>query len=333
MALDLAPVAWHHFGIFIAAFIGTYAVIGWLLHLRRPLLKHTTSGSAFFAGVTVVAFITVLALIVVPNRSLVLGMVAAAFIVLFVGSLDESRSLKPASQLFWQVVVAAIVVSVGWRITAVSALQGGGVLHVDQLGWWLSVVWLVVLMNAINWLDGVDGLASGVGWVAFGALGLITLLPSIQDGNTLSLALVGMGTLLGFWLWNFAPARVHLGTSGSWFVGLFLGMTAIVGGGKIATTVLVLALPLLDVLFVIIERLRVGRLPWQGDRAAHLHYKLIARGVSPRVVAISGMIITAFMGWAALELETQGKMAVLGAVGAILGVVSLRFLTPLWGKS
>ena len=176
-------------------------------------------------------------------------------------------------------------------------------------------------MNSINWLDGIDGLAGSVGTVAFVTLAAVSLLPSTQDSTTLSLAVIGVGSLGAFTLWNWPPARVYLGTSGSWFLGLYLGLVAIVGGGKIATALLVLAIPALDALAVFVQRLFSGRPPWQGDQQRHLHHRLRAAGLSDTAITLLAITISAVFGTAAVLLQTRHKLMVLLAIGIALSLL------------
>jgi len=181
----------------------------------------------------------------------------------------------------------------------------------------------LLLINAMNWLDGVDGLASGVGVVALFTLAAVSLLPSTQDSMTLSLALVGAGATLGFLVWNWSPARVYLGTTGSWFIGLYIGMVAIVGGGKIVTTLLVLAIPVIDLGSVTVQRLLAGSAPWRGDTVRHLHHRLLAKGWSPQLISAAAMSLTAILGVIAIGWQTKYKVVALFTAIIVIVVLSL----------
>ena len=120
-----------------------------------------------------------------------------------------------------------------------------------------------------------------------------------------------MNFQLAFFLWNAPPARVYLGTSGSWFLGLFIGMTAMLGGGKIATAFIVLAIPVLDGLFVVLYRLATKKNPTKGDTTSHIHHRLQTAGVSPWGILIILGGITALLGVVAVIAPTQIKIIVL----------------------
>lgn len=324
-------IDWHllqpaHLIIFGGSFVGLFTLIGLGLHYGWLVRAHHQRRGVYFAGFLLLLVIIAAIYLIVSPASLRLSLIVAGALILLVGTLDEYQALPARPQLVWQIIIAAVVVGGGWTIPYVSHPLHEGVL---SLGWWqwqtllfpgslLALLWYVFLMNAINWLDGVDGLASGVGLVACCMLAAVSLLPSIQDGRTLSLSLVGAGSLLAFWLWNWPPARIFLGTTGSWFLGLYLGLTATLGGGKVVTTLLILALPVLDVGLVLWQRWRAGQSLWEGDQVRHLHHRLLAAGYSSRTITIMAMSVTALLGMCALLLQTQQKIIALGLVALIL---------------
>lgn len=331
MLLDLTPLTVSHLVYFGLSFALAWAAIVFVLRQPKPWLR-LARPQIYFAGVIVVAITAALSAYVVTDPRLRLGLLLAAIVTLLIGTLDEIHSLHPGHQLLWQAIIAAIAAGSGWVIRYVSAPQGTGVIDVGlstawlPLGFLLTIIWFVLLMNAMNWLDGVDGLSSGVGLVGFFTLAAVALLPSVQDSRTLYLAVIGGGVMLGFFVWNFAPARVYLGTTGSWWLGLMLGATAIVGGGKIATTLLVLSLPVFDALLVIFQRIWHGRKPWQGDQNSHLHHKLLARGWSQRSISLSAMLFSVLLAMAALTLQTSDKLLALSIAAALIGVLSISIL-------
>lgn len=333
---DVTPVTLGHIVLFGCTFLGVFFGLGALLSLgSRALRAYKTQPGIFYGGTLLAGSISLVAYVALDDVRLRIGLLAAVFLTLVVGVIDEQLKLPPGRQLVWQTVIACLAVAWGWTIPYVSHPLREGIL---SLAWYdvggfifpgalVAVVWLVFLMNAMNWLDGVDGLATGVGVIALLTLALVSLLPQTQDSRTLTLALIGAGGLLGFLLWNFPPAKVYLGTSGSWFLGLYIGLTAMIGGGKIITTLLVLALPVLDVLSVAVQRLIRGQKLWQGDTTHHIHHLLQQRGWQPRAIASFGMTVSAVLGLAALTLHTTHKMVVLGLAalalaGLVLGLLS-----------
>lgn len=283
-------------------------------------------------GALLAAVTSLIAAFTIENSALQAGLLLATSIIILIGWLDERLKLSALQQLLWQIVIAALVVSFGWTIPHVTNPFGGGVLllpvsHLFSLGNLLAIAWLVFLINALNWFDGSDGLFGSVAGAALLALAGISLLPATQDQLTLSLSLLGLGSLIAFLLWNWPPAKVYLGTTGSWFFGLFIGITAITGGGKIATTALVLALPLIDFFLVAFHRVLSHTAPWQADTERHWHYRLLSSGLTPTQIATLAGGVSLLFAIAAVALQTEAKLWLLAVIAIILSITAASLLT------
>jgi UDP-GlcNAc:undecaprenyl-phosphate GlcNAc-1-phosphate transferase len=317
--LDLTPLTPMALVLFLVSLVTVALGV-----LERRHLKLTTN----YVGITMAVIMTVLALLAVDNTILRIGLLAGAILTIIIGHLDEQYTLSPWVQLLGQILIVGIIVATGWRVLHITNPLSEGVivftnpalLSIGGIG---TMLWLLFMMNAVNWFDGVDGLAGSVSSVAFITLATISLLPATQDTTTLNLSLIGLGATLAFLRWNWPPAQVYLGTVGSWFLGLYLGMVAIVGGGKLATTALVLAVPLLDVVLVIGQRLWHGRAPWQGDQLYHLHHRLLARGFSAGQISLAAAAVSAVSGLAAVTLQTRYKLIVLALIFVVLIMVTV----------
>ena len=181
-----------------------------------------------------------------------------------------------------------------------------------------TVFWMGLMMNAVNFIDGVDGLATGVAGIAAAVLFInaaFRLDPPQHSVSLLPLALIG--ATLGFLPFNFPPARVFMGSSGAMFLGYTLGALAIIGGAKMATILLVMGLPLLDLAWVAAGRLRAGRSPFAGDRT-HLHHRLLDLGLTQRQIAVGYWVFSAAFG--ALTLATTSRLFKLVAL-IVMGVL------------
>lgn len=329
--LDLTLLTISHLFSFLSSFIGVFVLTAVIVHLKPPALKVSAAAkSIVFAGFPIAVVITAAAALALSHTNLQIGLIVGTVLILIAGLRDERFGLSPWQQLFWQVIIVIGVVAAGWTIPYISDPLGQGVIYLNQgaIGPWLlpgsllAAVWLLFLMNSINWLDGVDGLAGSVATVALLALAVISLLPSTQDSFTLTLALIGAGGTLAFLVWNFAPAQVYLGTTGSWFLGLYIGLTAMLGGGKIATTLLVLALPVIDAAIVIGQRVLSRQAPWQGDEVHHLHHRLRALGLSPRAISLIALGATLLFAGAAILLQTYQKIIALIIVASVFLIVA-----------
>lgn len=316
---DFTPLTTQSLTLAVVAFAVSYFAIGLVQRwgwLRAAKNKPIVS----YAGALLVAT-TILgaALILRHDMRLTASLIAASFVVLLGGIWDEERRLSPGRQLLLQVGAAGAAVLGGWTIKFISQPVGNGVIVFDPwLGGMLAIGWLLLLMNAVNWLDGVDGLAPSVALIALVTLAAISVLPSVQNSTTLDLSLAGAAAVGGFLLWNWPPARVYLGTSGSWFLGLYIGLVAIYGGGKIVTTLLVLALPVVDVLLVSLLRVLAGRKPWQGDTTRHLHHRLLHYGFSHRAITLMAVGLSIALAVGAILLQTRQKIIALAITAATL---------------
>jgi UDP-GlcNAc:undecaprenyl-phosphate/decaprenyl-phosphate GlcNAc-1-phosphate transferase len=184
----------------------------------------------------------------------------------------------------------------------------------------LTIFWFMGMMNTVNWLDGLDGLATGVSAIFATVLAIHMLREGQFSVALLPIALVG--ATLGFLPFNFNPARVFMGSSGSYFLGWALAALGIIGGAKVATVLLVMSLPILDVAWLIIYRWRHGHRPSQDGRD-HLHYRLLDMGYSQRQIVAGYYIFCAVAGVLALGLGSRlfKLVALLLLAGAALAVI------------
>ncbi len=311
MIFDTNILTVWHFVLLLGMFIGMYALLFMVIR-KRPVAWRVfaTGRPIYYAGWLLALLVMIPAALLLYGTPLLWGLVGSVLMIVLIGRLDEDRSISVRRQLLWQAAIAGWAVYFGWAIPHISNPFGEGVI-ILSIGGILAFVWLLICMNAMNFLDGADGLASLVGMIAFGALAGISLLPATQDTVTLAFSFIALGALLAFFLWNAPPARVYLGTSGSWFLGLFLGMTAIIGGGKIATAFIVLALPVLDALFVILYRMIKRRNPTKGDTTSHIHHRLLAAHIHPWGILLIVGGITSLLGVVAVVTPTNMKIVTL----------------------
>jgi len=177
-----------------------------------------------------------------------------------------------------------------------------------------TLLWIMGMINTVNFLDGLDGLATGVAAIISAVLAVHMLREGQYSVALLPLAL--LGATLGFLPFNFYPARVFMGSSGSLVVGYAIATLGIAAGAKLALVMLVLSIPIVDVAWLMINRLRAGQSFGQADRR-HLHYRLLDLGLSQRQVVLLYYAYCILLGAAALLISSRLlKLVTLVAVGA-----------------
>jgi UDP-GlcNAc:undecaprenyl-phosphate GlcNAc-1-phosphate transferase len=257
------------------------------------------------------------------------GLAAGAILLFFVGAFDDQRELKAVPQLIAQIAAAGIAVASGVLIVQVRNPLGG-VLSPDlpiQFDSWFAVLftifWIVGMTNTVNWLDGIDGLAAGV--VAIAGVVLFVHAFRLEQYSIALLALAMVGAVLGFLLFNFPPAKIFMGSAGALVLGYLLGVLSIIGAARVAFALLVLGLPIMDVAWQIITRIRAGQSPFLATRT-HLHHRLLDAGLSQRAIVLLYYLYSALFGFLALVLPVPvyklGALFVIGT-GALLLLIKI----------
>ncbi|MFA0740851.1 MAG: hypothetical protein DFNUSKGM_000958 [Candidatus Fervidibacter sacchari] len=221
----------------------------------------------------------------VPDHTV--GVLIGLFVVILVGTLDDRFSLSPKSKLLGQIAAAILPTAFGLRVSFINNPFGEGYIYLTPWqGWLLTVFWIVLLTNAVNLIDGLDGLAAGVSF--FAALTL-SFLSASQKLFPVAAAFVAIaGACMGFLPYNFHPARVFMGDTGAMALGYLFATLSILGAVKSAAalsvlvmTGMVLAYPLIDTSFAILRRWLKGRPIFAADRE-HLHHRLLDSGFDQR---------------------------------------------------
>lgn len=270
--------------------------------------------AAYIAGLALVYLL----LPPVGNDALRLrGVVVGSMVLLLGGLIDDRWDLSPWAQFAIQIGGALIAVShIIFIEVFTNPLSGEEVwLSSRPLAVVITVIWIVGLINTVNWLDGLDGLAAGVGTIA----ALLFAWHSYRLGQEAVAAfpLALAGALLGFLPYNFAPARIFLGTAGAYVVGYNLATLSILSPAKIATALLVLAVPIIDGVWRVIDRLRHGRSPFHGDRG-HLHFRLVDQGVPVRRIVVSYYALSLTFGLVAIFAPGLMKLILLLLLAAVV---------------
>lgn len=244
------------------------------------------------------------------------GIITGSLLLLIVGIVDDIWGMPPGVKLFFHVISGVILASSSVLIQHITNPLGGKFILGD-LTFIFVVIWVVGMINVINFLDGLDGLASGMSLIATVILYMLAIKPEVNQVSMSVLAIVLAGALVGFLPFNFFPAKVFLGDSGSQVLGFLLATFAIISGGKLATAILVLGVPILDVVWVIARRLLTHQPVYQADRF-HLHHRLLEAGFHHREAVLLLYTLSAGFGIIALQTQSLGKLIAAGILVAIM---------------
>lgn len=301
---------------------------GWLddpaaeVHAKKVHTKALPRGG----GLVIFAAVIVASVLFLPLTPKVIAILAGATLLTVLGFLDDVHNIHPFVRLIGGFVAAIIVVSAGIGIAYVTNPFGSGVIHLNQpqlvlsfldqthtiwiLADLLAILFIVWNMNIVNWAKGVDGQMPGFVAIALLFVGFLStrFIGDPAQFSVLTFSFITAGAFAGFLVWNMYPQKIMAGYGAGSLAGYFLGVLAILSGAKVATILMVLAIPTADALFTITRRVLAGKSPWWGDRG-HLHHKLIdVLGWNKPQVAMFYWLTSFAMGVLSLFLTTPGKI-------------------------
>lgn len=252
---------------------------------------------------TILSFLALIILSYYPHRSLLSGLLLGSSLMFLLGLVDDIFGLSAKFKFICQISIATIVFFLGVKITSVF-LPVVGLLDLHPLvSYVLTIGWIVGISNAVNFIDGVDGLAGSVITISSVTLGLIALGLTPADVVISLVAFILAGSMLGFLTYNFNPAKIFMGDSGALFAGFLLATLSVMfsmktTGYKMYVPLLVLAVPILDITFSSLRRILKGTSPFVAD-AEHIHHKLLNFGFSQNKAVLILVAFSIFMGWLA----------------------------------
>ena len=258
------------------------------------------------------------------------GILLGAVIIVILGVMDDILTLPALPKFCVQIAAAVIVVLYGCRIEHFM-----GFTLPDWLSYPVTVIWIVAITNAINFIDGLDGLAAGVSAISAGTMLIVALLlvpdPTAMICAVLLAALVG--ACVGFIPYNFNPATIFMGDTGSTFLGFMLACISVFGLFKtyavisFAAPFLVLGLPIFDICFAVIRRVAKGQSPMHADRG-HVHHRLIDMGFSQKQAVAISYLLSAILGLSAVVLTDRGEVQAMIFLLAIVivGVIGVGLI-------
>ncbi len=267
-----------------------------------------------------------------------IGFFVGGLILMIGGFLDDKYHLPPGRQIIFPILAAVAVVAGGVEIAKVSNplggyfyldavkipifLWNGTVYYFTVISDLLIMLWLMGMMYTTKLLDGVDGLVTGIGAIGSFIVFLFTMTTRYFQPDIGLAALVLTAACLGFLIFNWHPAKIFLGEGGSLFLGYALGVLAIISGGKIAIALLIMGIPILDVAWTIVRRLKSGQNPFKFADRRHLHFRMLDLGLTQRQTVLLYYLAAAGFGLLALFFQSIGKLLALAVLVLImLGII------------
>lgn len=247
---------------------------------------------------TMLTFLFLVFLSYYPYGSLLSGILLGSSLMFLLGLIDDIYCLDAKFKLFIQLAIATIVFCLGIRIENIY-LPFGISFNLGFLSWFVTTAWIVGVSNAVNFIDGVDGLAGSVISVSAVTLGLIAASCSADMVGPL-IAFILAGAMLAFLTYNFNPAKIFMGDSGALFSGFLLATLSVTGVMQVESIamwvpLLVLAVPIFDITFASFRRIMKGKSPFVAD-AEHIHHRLLHAGLSQNQTVLVLTIIAAIVG-------------------------------------
>lgn len=333
------------FFAFLTAFLSTVCLTPLVLPLiikwglfddpkthKHPAILHTKPVPRG-GGIPLMGGIFIASIFFLPLNSVTITLFIASFIALSTGILDDKFDISPYIRFFINFLCAFLVMGSGVSIAFVTN-PFGGILHLDTLKFSLpllgypitialsqiiAVLWIVWVMNMLNWSKGVDGQMPGIVTISALVIGILSL-RFVPDQNTIiatRLSFIIAGSSLGFLLFNFYPARIFPGY-GATAMYLLLSVVSILSGAKLATAILVMGVPMIDGIVTIFRRILSGKSPFWHDNK-HLHHLLLRLGFTQRRIALFYWFVSAILGLISLNLSSKGKLFAIIMIGIGIG--------------
>jgi UDP-GlcNAc:undecaprenyl-phosphate GlcNAc-1-phosphate transferase len=238
------------------------------------------------------------------------------------GAIDDKRTLRATQTIWFPLIASSVVLLSGIQISKLTNPFGGFFEISILLSSLIVFCWLMGAMYTTKLLDGADGLTSSVGIVAVAMMGSLGLTEKYFQPDAVFFSAVILGSFVGFFWYNKPTAKIYLGEGGSTLVGFLVGILAVISGSKVATALLVLGIPAVDLLRVMLERLRVGgvRQLFIADRR-HLHLRLSDAGYSSRQVLLIYIGLSTSFGLSALFLQSREKLIALALLPFVLMLI------------
>lgn len=286
----------------------------------------------YYGGLAIVAAFMIGCLIWLKLDFKLLAFLGLGLIVAGISFIDDRRGLSPILRLLMQIGVGVGLFAAGIFVQAfpnpigpevvLTNWQWGGVAIGSLI---ITVMWVVLIMNTVNWSDGLNGLPSGLSTIAALTIFFLTIKPGIFSPDQTAVAIMALllgVTMLVFCFHDFYPAKILMGDTGSMFLGFILAGLAIFSGGKLATAFLVMGVPILDSIWIILRRLLAKKSPFKGD-LEHFHHRLLYAGLSDRQALLVNYVVAAIFGILAIVLGNGQKIWAMIGLMAVMATLGL----------
>lgn len=294
----------------------------------------------YSVGIVFYIVVFLAAIFFVKMTPIIVGLLASGGLIVLVSFIDDRKRVSPWIRLIIQIAAAVILVYAGLKIQVISNPFGPTPFFLDTIKimiagheiWLLSlaavVFWMVLMMNVVNWIDGIPGLASGISTIAQFSLFFLSLkqFHVVDQSAIITLSSVLGASTLAFLFFDFAKPKVLMGDTGSMFLGFMLGALSMIAGGKFATALLIMGFPVLDLFVVIIGRALRGKSPLHWDYS-HLHHRLLQAGFTPEKALIFNYIFSLSFAFVALNLDSTFTKFIALAIIMILLAITLWYVT------
>lgn len=260
-----------------------------------------------------------------PQSTQMLAILIASFIVVITGILDVIKPLRAREKLVGQVVAALIIVFYG-KILLNDISFFGYYFDFGWLAYPITIVFIVAVMNCINLIDGLDGLADGISMIFFITIGVLAFIMHNLGSLEITIAFIMIGACLGFLIFNFNPAKIFMGEIGSMFLGFMIAVVCLLGFKAVTLTslvvpMLILAIPILDTLFAILRRIIHHKPIYEADRQ-HLHHQLLNKKFSQKTTVLIIYAVSILFSSASIFYVLKDRK-----IGAIIYIILVLLIT------
>lgn len=260
-----------------------------------------------------------------PQSTQMLAILIASFIVVITGILDVIKPLRAREKLVGQVVAALIIVFYG-KILLNDISFFGYYFDFGWLAYSITIVFIVAVMNCINLIDGLDGLADGISMIFFITIGVLAFIMHNLGSLEITIAFIMIGACLGFLIFNFNPAKIFMGEIGSMFLGFMIAVVCLLGFKAVTLTslvvpMLILAIPILDTLFAILRRIIHHKPIYEADRQ-HLHHQLLNKKFSQKTTVLIIYSVSILFSSASVFYVLKDRK-----IGAIIYIILVLLIT------